>query len=300
MNKRRKSEQVKQVANQKMLSPVFPKLPFICSDWTTLPHHLKHKIIYYLPPTSFHQVVELCNDAQCGATEYQTLFEKADFRLPADASLVTDEDWKRAYTDKCVELRDVLANLLKSINNFYRPDVIDPEWKNHKIVMLAAISQDGMKIEDASNELKNDRDVVLAAVKEKGHSLYYASEELQKDPEIVIAAVTENGLALEYISEELQNNKELYNKIVLAAVTENGLALRYASKELQNDEEKYKEIVLAAVAQDAEAFNYVPDELKEDREIILAAEKQNLLMSHQIFAAFRHRLNTVAFRTVPF
>ena len=49
----------------------------------------------------------------------------------------------------------------------------------------------------------------MAAVNQNGLALEFASEELQNDRAIVIAAVQNNCIALQYASEELQNNLEI-------------------------------------------------------------------------------------------
>jgi len=139
------------------------------------------------------------------------------------------------------------------------------ELQNDREIVMAAVTQDGEALKHASYELKHDRAFVLAAVRQDGTAIEYASNELKNDREIVLAAVTQNGIALRYASDELiQNNRE----IVLAAVTQNGIALRYASDELiQND----REIVLAAVTQNGIQLRYTSDELQNDLWIRIAA-----------------------------
>ena len=53
-----------------------------------------------------------------------------------------------------------------------------------RVSALAAVKQNGLALEYASDELKCDREIVLAAVKQTSHALEYASEELKNDPEI--------------------------------------------------------------------------------------------------------------------
>jgi len=168
---------------------------------------------------------------------------------------------------------------------------LNEEIKKDKNLVLIAVKDYPLALEDASEELKNDKEIVLAAVTKNGEAIYYASEECIGDYEIVLAAVKNYPLALEEASEELRNNKE----IVLAAVTKNGKALYYASdeciedyeivlaavknygnalkwvsEELQND----KEIVLEAIKQDYTAYQYVSEELKNDRDILLVVNKK--------------------------
>uniref|UniRef100_A0A6C0H918 DUF4116 domain-containing protein n=1 Tax=viral metagenome TaxID=1070528 RepID=A0A6C0H918_9ZZZZ len=142
-----------------------------------------------------------------------------------------------------------------------------------------AVSQNGLALEYASENLKNNKEIVKKAVTLDGLALEYASEKLKNDEEIVKKAVTQNGLALEYASEKLKNEK----KIVTEAVTNNGLALEYVSSELQKDKDivdiamnqtwlvlnilkkirspyyEYDEIVIKAINKNMKAIDYAPD-----------------------------------------
>ncbi len=77
----------------------------------------------------------------------------------------------------------------------------DPEF------VLAAVSQNGLALQYASEELQGDRNIVLAAVSQDGLALLFASEELQGDRNIVLAAVNQNGIALEYAKFGLRRDK---------------------------------------------------------------------------------------------
>ena len=254
-------------------------MSLIRSNWTTLPDNLKQNVIYFLSPTSCHQVVELCKDANCGATQYRTLFKNADFQLPTNPSPVTDEDWETAYTAKCTELR----NVLNIISNWGEPKTqhLGPdrrnifeefagEWIHNKLVVLAALSQHGLSLKYISKKLQKDKKVVLAAVGQNGGALEYADNVFRSDPEVVLAAVRKRGLALYYAHPDLQKDPR-YKEVMLAAVTENGRALQYACPELQNEEEAYREIVLAAVRQNGKALQFASKKLREDKEVVLAA-----------------------------
>ena len=130
--------------------------------------------------------------------------------------------------------------------------------------VIAAVSEDGQALRDASVEMRNDKEVVLAAVNQDGWALQYASFALRNDREVVLAAVNQNGRALYYASGEMKNDKE----VVLAAVNQYGDALQFASGEMKND----KEVVLAAVNQDGRALQHASDEIANDSEVVLAAD----------------------------
>ena len=63
---------------------------------------------------------------------------------------------------------------------------------------------DGCILEVVSPNLRADKEVVLAAVKQNGKALQFASEDLTADKEVVLAAVQQYGLALSHASPELQ------------------------------------------------------------------------------------------------
>ena len=57
------------------------------------------------------------------------------------------------------------------------------DW-NNKEEVLEAVREDGMKLENASEELRADKEVVLAAVKDWGAALEHASKKLQGDKDV--------------------------------------------------------------------------------------------------------------------
>jgi|GEM_PF-2339847 hypothetical protein len=154
--------------------------------------------------------------------------------------------------------------------------------------VLAAVRQNGLLLQHASDALRGDRDVVMAAlcqninakrwaalpagdlqglirsieaVKQDGCALQYESRAL------VLEVVRQDGDALRYASEELLGDRE----VVLTAVRQNGGALRYASAELKGD----REVVLEAVRQNGLALGYASDNLKGDRDVVLEAVRQD-------------------------
>jgi len=170
--------------------------------------------------------------------------------------------------------------------------------REHRRLLLAALSRDGRTIEHASPELLADRAFVLAAVAISARALQYASPEfradrdivlsalanersvlqhawtlkhaapeLQADKGVVLAAVQKNGHALVHASAQLRADRD----VVLTAVAHNGYALQYASPELQAD----RDVVLAAVASDGYSLGYASFELRADRSVVLAALARN-------------------------
>jgi uncharacterized membrane protein YqjE len=168
------------------------------------------------------------------------------------------------------------------------------ELKNNKEVVLAAVTHNGLALENASIELKNDKEVVLAAVTQNGVAMRYASLKLKSDRKFIIDAMKIRPRVYLNASCELQKDKELvimylkkskivgafqlipyefYNDrdVMLEAVNRCGTALAFASDYIRRD----KQIVLAAVIENSYAIYYASYELKEDKEIVLAAVKHN-------------------------
>jgi len=100
-----------------------------------------------------------------------------------------------------------------------------------KELALAAVKQDGLALQFASEPLRRDKEVVLAAVKQNCHALCFASLAFCCDKEVVLATVKQDGEALADASDALCDDKE----VVLAAVAQNGFALNFASEPLRND-----------------------------------------------------------------
>ena len=75
--------------------------------------------------------------------------------------------------------------------------------------MFERVSQHGMDLQEATEELKSDREMVMKAVSNNGLALEYATEELKGDREIVMRAVSQDGFALRYASQELKGDKEM-------------------------------------------------------------------------------------------
>ena len=136
--------------------------------------------------------------------------------------------------------------------------------------MLERVSQDGMVLQDATEELKADPEIVMRAVSNNGLSLEFAAEELKGDPKIVMKAVSKNGSALRFATKELKGDP----KIVMEAVSQNGTALFFATEELKGD----REIVTRAVSRHGFAIRFATKELKVDREIVMRAVSENGLV----------------------
>eukprot|EP00971_Amphidinium_carterae_P259993 5158527-Amphidinium_carterae.1 len=72
---------------------------------------------------------------------------------------------------------------------------------------IAALQEDGRRLDRVDEQFRHDKEVVLVALRESGYSLMYASEALRADFEVVLTAVKQRGIALEFAAEALQNNR---------------------------------------------------------------------------------------------
>jgi hypothetical protein len=80
------------------------------------------------------------------------------------------------------------------------------DWSNKEFV-LAAVTQYGMALQFAHDDLKQDMEIVLAAVTQHGNSLWYAHDDLKKDRVIVLEVVMQNGGSLYCAHDDLKNDE---------------------------------------------------------------------------------------------
>lgn len=136
-------------------------------------------------------------------------------------------------------------------------------------IVHAAVSNDGLSLEFASEILRDDFDIVYAAINQDGISLEFASERLRDDFDIVNATVNQNGLSLKFASNRLRNDFDIVN----SAVSQYGDSIMYSSDELRSN----MTIILNAVEQSEHSVWYVEFELRKIfQTIIKNAKEQNM------------------------
>lgn len=99
--------------------------------------------------------------------------------------------------------------------------------------------------------LKQDRDIIIAAVSQYGDILEQASMNLRSDYYVVLAAVSQSGSALKHASIILKDNRD----IVLEAVRQDGNSYKFASNRLKND----PEVVLVSYYNSRNFWHYYSD-----------------------------------------
>jgi hypothetical protein len=148
------------------------------------------------------------------------------------------------------------------------PEAIKAE--DEYAVSFGEVSEDGMKLKDVP-EACMDRIMVLAAVAQNGLALQFASEKLRADPDVVKIAVDQNPKSLEHA--DLHRMRADSRQHWLGEVGKNGMLLQNAPDAIKQD----RIVVLAAMNQNGLAFKHIPHDVKSGlrREALLAAVAQN-------------------------
>lgn len=128
-----------------------------------------------------------------------------------------------------------------------------------RVVVLAAVAQDGRALQFASEALRSDKEIVQAAANQSGFwALKGAGEILRSDKEVVLQAVTNDPAAIEFAGDNMKQDTD----VVSCAVKQQGRLLEHAAESLKAD----KDIVLNAARQDPGALEFAAESLKVDQE----------------------------------
>lgn len=174
------------------------------------------------------------------------------------------------------------------------------DFQNDYDIVLAAVNNDGLALEFASDELKANFEIALEAVKNDGLAIEFASEDLQNNIDIAKAAITNNIEACDYIEYELvhyiTNEKQCDSlssasfEETLETVSRDGIFLKYVSDKYKND----KIIVNAAVENNYSAFKYASDELQNDYDFIFTLISKNGLLLSIVKDKFKNNKEIVS------
>ena len=132
---------------------------------------------------------------------------------------------------------------------------------------LKAVEQDGLKLEECSDELRNDKDVVLEAVRNREKAMKFVSEDLRNDEEVIRAALlrgttyrSEMGIAFSFLSDKIKDNEEM----ALMSLGFFHGSFQYFSNRLKNDED----FLVKAVAINDRTLRFIDDRFKNDTNFI--------------------------------
>jgi hypothetical protein len=129
--------------------------------------------------------------------------------------------------DEFAKDREVWLEAIKNPEADWALYYMDESLRADRELMLLAVKQKPLELEEVSDDLKSDRELVLVAVKENGSALEYASEELKADREVVLVAVKQDGMALCYADSILRGDQG----VIQIAVEQNPDAIRHAEED---------------------------------------------------------------------
>lgn len=140
------------------------------------------------------------------------------------------------------------------------------ELRDDEDVVSAAIMQNGLALEDASERLRGHRRTVIKSFS-SCFRLKHVGEHLKDDEDLVLKAIKIDSNVYIEISDRLRDSK----KFALEALEANCDTFRVFSSRLTDD----KIIALKAIEYNYENVRFVSERLKKDRDFIYAAIKHN-------------------------
>jgi hypothetical protein len=168
------------------------------------------------------------------------------------------------------------------------------------VLVITAVTRNGLELQYASPALRTDRNIVLAAVKQNGNALQYASYDLRTDRDVVLAAVTQNGNALQFVWQMSGLRDD--PAVVVAAVLQNPEAAVFAGYTFFDNPELWltpvrdnenvlkgvlelrrrriikfsDELILEVVKRNGNVMKFVPEYLREKADFRWAAATADL------------------------
>lgn len=107
--------------------------------------------------------------------------------------------------------------------------LLDPQFRDDREIVMAAVEQEGLMLEHASERLQNDHAVVLAAVRQDGYAFHFASEALHDDEAVVMQMLLSDSKPFSTVSARLRADP----LIAITAVKQNPAHIEYLAPELQ-------------------------------------------------------------------
>lgn len=140
--------------------------------------------------------------------------------------------WKRAIEGDALAAQFVPSRLLTlpdamaAVRRTPKVFCVLGHWLMHKDLALLALSLDGALLGNPRVRARwnDDRDVVLSAVRQNGLALENASENLREDDSVLREALQQNGLSLAFASRRVRES----GKYVKIAIKQNSQALSFS------------------------------------------------------------------------
>ncbi|MEE2769551.1 MAG: DUF4116 domain-containing protein [Pseudomonadota bacterium] len=107
---------------------------------------------------------------------------------------IPSDDWKRIIADQ----PSIVGALLDKFNNGELIEFFGISLKKEDD-FISFVERDGMLLGKFGTAVKASRDIVKAAVKQNGLAIQFASNQLNKDPEIVKLAFEQNSDSIEFV-----------------------------------------------------------------------------------------------------
>ena len=130
------------------------------------------------------------------------------------------------YISQDLLLNDAFMEKLKIILKNAKHIVMTDKEKVRQRVIYQ-LSNDGLQLQNMSEELQNDKDVVFAALRNAPSAWEYVPEQLKQNDEFIVEAFYENNKILPYLSPE--EEKLLHGKILKSLIAQ-------ASKKIHEEE----------------------------------------------------------------
>jgi len=204
------------------------------------------------------------------ALEYASDNLRKTFEIIAEA--VKNNILSLKYRNISLQLEKSYMQYVVSKNGLfleYVKGTTEDAYKEDETFVMAAITNNPLALQYASDDLKDDRDIVKSAIKDNFLALQYASDDLKNDITFIKEIVGDSGLALIYVDKKYIKDRE----IVKIAVSNYGSILEYVDDKFKDD----NEIVKLAVQNDGLALRYASSNLKNDKEIVKLAVENNIL-----------------------
>ena len=187
--------------------------------------------------------------------------------------------------DEIREDKEIVIEVVKKDGSVFDNYYI---YYNDKEVMMAAVSNYGLALDDASDELKADKELVMEAVRHplvevyNNHSpLECASDELKHDKEVIKEAVKYSAYALDCIPDELFADEDFVRELIRVNPT---IYEQERMNEYLADRNMIQAFIDAGV--NLKILRYLPEEFADDKELVKSLIKNCDKDAYTLFQCF--------------